>query len=109
MVDFNDMFKELKDLILPLAKDTVEEYKDEAVEDGKAFLSKIKDDLARWITQLEKGEISEDDLKWLVEGKKDLAEMVLLKQKGLAMAKIGKFQKGLFNLVVTTVVSKLGS
>lgn len=109
MVDFNNIIEELKDLILPLAKDTVEEYKDEAVEDAKAFLNKIKDDLARWTTQLENGDISEDDLKWLIEGKKDLAEMVLLKQKGLAMAKIGKFQKGLFNLVVATVVSKLGS
>lgn len=108
MADFNEVFEELKDLIGPLAEDTLGELKDEALEDGKAFINKIKVDLERWSKQLAEGKITADKFKWLINSKKALAEMELLKQKGLAIVKINKFKSGLLNLVITTVANKLG-
>lgn len=108
MPDFNEVFEELKDLLGPLAEDTLGEFKDDALEDGKSFINKIKADLEEWSKQLAEGKITADEFKWLINSKKGLAEMELLKQKGLAIVKIDKFKSGLLNLVITTVASKLG-
>ena len=77
-------------------------YKTAAVKDGKAFLEKSKTDLERWTKMLAKGELTRDDFEWLVVGKKDLAELVALKQKGLAKVALDRFVNGLIDTIVST-------
>jgi hypothetical protein len=79
-----------------------EDFKDEAIEDGEAFLSEAKDDLQRWTKALGNGDLSKDDFEWLVESKKDLFELHALKQKGLTKIKISKFINGVVDLIVNT-------
>jgi hypothetical protein len=102
MAKFDDFKDALEAGIKDLAKKTAKDFADEALNDGKAFLKETEDDLKRWTKLLASGDLSQDDFKWLVQSKKDVAEMVALKQKGLALAKIDSFRQGMLDLVVNT-------
>lgn len=102
MADFNDFLESLKKGLEELIKKNWKEVKDAAEKDGNAFFDKTKEDLKRWTKLLAQGDLSQDDFEWLVVGKKDLAEMEALKQAGLALVRLERFQNALISLVIDT-------
>jgi hypothetical protein len=100
MSNFKKIIEEILKEIESLAEGTFKEHKDKAFKDGKSFLDKIEDDLERFSNLLAKGELKAEEFKWLVRSKKDLAEMALLKQAGLAVVKIDKFKDSLLDLII---------
>lgn len=104
MADFDALFDTLKNGIKELAGDAWAELTDQVEEDSQAYLDKLKTDLARWTKLLAAGDLTADDLKYLVEGKKDLAEMTALKEAGLAAVKVDKLKRDLTNLVIDTTI-----
>ena len=100
MPNFNDYLKSVLDGVKDLAETTLKDFKKEAIKDGKAFLEELKEDLIRWTGLLASGAITRDDFDSLVRGNRDLAEMELLRQRGLAKAKADKFVNGLIELVI---------
>jgi len=102
MPDFDEFLDVLKDEIVDLAKTHLEEARGLAVQDAEAFLDESKDDLKRWTHLMEAGTLSEADVKSLVRGKKDVAEMKALKQAGLAAVEIDRFRNALLDRVVGT-------
>jgi hypothetical protein len=107
MSDFKKIIEEILKEIKSLAEETFKEHKDKAFKDGKAFLNKIEDDLERLSNLLVDGQITLEEFKWLVRAKKDLAEMVLLKQAGLALVKIDKFKDNLLNLIIDSLLKRI--
>jgi hypothetical protein len=106
-IDFNEIFQELKNAVELFAKQKVSDYWKEAVGDADQFFAQTKDQLERWTTRLAKGELTADDFEWLVKGKKDLAEMKLLKQAGVTLIRVDEFKAGLLDVIVKTVVGKI--
>ena len=51
---------------------------------------------------MEAEELTPDDFTWLVQGKRDLAEMEGLKQAGIALARVDRFRSSLLDTVVGT-------
>src|ERR1035437_4189047 len=84
------------------AEEKWNEIKEEAVEDSKQFLTQVKDDVQRWTTLLIEGKLTSDDLAWLIKGKRDLAELLFLKDKGLAKPELDKFFEGLLQTILST-------
>jgi len=107
MSDFKKIIEEILKEIESLAAETFKKHKDEAFKDGKAFLDKTEDDLGRFSKLVIKGEIKAEEFTKLVLAKKDLAEMVLLKQAGLAQVKIDKFKDSLLNLIISSILKKI--
>ena len=104
MVSFEEIWNALKSNVVKYSEDNWKEFKDEAISDGKNFLEKSKDDLKRWSDLLSESKITKDDLEWLLLGKKDLALMEALKEKGLAKKKLESFSKGILETVKTTIL-----
>jgi len=102
MSQFDDFWTMLKNNVANFAKESWNDVKDAALSDGNDFLNKAKEDIKEWTKQLAEKKITADDFGWLLKGKKDLAELVLLKQKGLAKAALDKFTNGLINIVIST-------
>lgn len=103
MAKFEDVLEEVKRGIIEIVTREGTEYIDAAVRDAEAFLKESREELERWLKQLAAGQLSKDELASLVRGKKDLAEMVALKQAGLAAARIDRIRTALINLVITAV------
>ena len=102
MATFDDFLGELKKEIAAYAVASWKRYKDAAISDGNAFVANLEADLETWTSELADGELSQEDFIWLIEGKKDLAELEALKQAGLTEARLEEFVNGLTDLVVTT-------
>lgn len=107
MFDFNTFISSLEDGIKKLASETLGGYKDVAISDSKEFLEKTKADLKKWTEELARGELSQDDFKFLVAGKKDLAELHGLKQAGLTLVKIESFKNGVIDIVVNAAFNAI--
>jgi hypothetical protein len=102
MPDIDVFFDALKDEIADLAETHLEELKDAALQDGRAFLEQTRDDLKRWTRLLEEGKLSRDEFESLVRGQKDLAEMEALKRAGLAAVRAERFRDALLDRIVGT-------
>lgn len=102
MADFDEFYKALEIELLNFADYSWHTYKNAALNDGRVFLIKYKDDLLRWTRMLEKKELTRDDFEWLVMGKKDQIELESLKQKGLAKVALDRFTHGLIDTIVAT-------
>jgi hypothetical protein len=102
MADFSRFLEELTAKLTELAEQQWTAYRDAAISDGTAFVDKIKADLERWSQLLASGALTKDDFAWLVQGKKDLAQLEALEQAGLALARLDQFRADLVNLVVDT-------
>lgn len=102
MARFEEFLKALRDGLKALVADTIQDFSQAATKDGQAFLKKARADLERWTKALARGQLSKADFKWLVQGKKDLAEMEALKQAGLGLVRVDQFRSSLIDLVVGT-------
>jgi len=104
MPTFNDFVTTVKNDLLDFTKENLEEYKDEILKDGNAFVEKTKEDLQRWTEGLASGALSQADFEFLLKGKKDLAQMEALKQLGLSKIRITKITNGIIDVVVGSAV-----
>lgn len=103
MPNFEDFLDTFKSDLIDLTKEFGDDVKDEIIADGKAFAEEARKDLEEWTQKLAAGELSQEDVKWLIQGKKDLAQMEALKQKGLAKAKIDKYRNAMLETVVGSI------
>ena len=104
MANFNDFWEDLKKGLSTLAESGVKDFKDQILTAGNKFLEQSKDDIKLWTEQLAEGQMNKDDFGSLIRGKKDVAEMILLEEKGLAKAQVDKLTSGLLDVVVSTAV-----
>jgi hypothetical protein len=105
MADIEKLLKELKEEGVALAIDTVKEYKDAAKSDAVALLESLEEDIKKWSLMVLNDQLSKSDLEWLVLAKKELIEMVGLKNIGLAKIRIDELKNKLLNLLVTKIFS----
>jgi hypothetical protein len=103
MKTFVDFWIQLITNVESFAEEKFNEIKEEAVEDSKDFLTAVKNDVQRWISLLAEGKLTSDDLLWLIKGKRDLAKLLFLKEKGLTKADLDKFFEGLLETIISTV------
>ena len=104
MVNFDEIFDSIKSGFEDLAKTTLSDLNDVAVEDAYVFLTKTKNDLMNWTEQLAEKKINQTEFELNVRGQKELAECVLLKKAGLAEIEVDKFQTGIMNIIINTVL-----
>jgi hypothetical protein len=104
MSDFDKFWEAVEAGIVDLAKQLGQQYLEAALQDGQNFLKAQQAELRYWIAELASGKLSQDEFEDLVMGQKDLAEMVALKQEGLALVQIDRFVNGVLNLVISTAI-----
>ena len=99
---FDDFWKALASAIGGLAVGALKDYKDSVVADGLAFANSMKSDLQKWTAQLTTGDMTPGDVEFLLKGKRDLATLIALKEKGLAKVALDKFYSDLIQVIAGT-------
>ncbi|GAA5522050.1 hypothetical protein LQ318_09875 [Aliifodinibius salicampi] len=108
MPDFNDFIDQLKNELVNRASKLGDEVKDEFIKDGRTFAEEAEDDLKRWTKLMAEGKLTKEDLKFLVNGKKDLAKMEALKHKGIAKAQLDQYKSSIVDSVITSASEMFG-
>ncbi len=104
MANVDEVIKLVKNGTGELAAKILGGFLSEAESDAVSFLQSAKVDIQKWMIQLAAGELDEEDFRDLLAGEKDLAQLELLRAKGLAQIKLDEFTNGLLELVTTSVV-----
>ena len=102
MADFNQILKDIKDQLGPLAQKNLKEFAGQGKQDAEAFLEQSRAKLEKWVKQLADKEIDEAEFRWLVESEKAAAEMEALRAANAGTVRIEQFRDSVLNLVVKT-------
>lgn len=102
-MDFDIVFKELKEEITALAKDKFDEQSIAIAQDMQEYLAHSKEKLQKWATLFKENKIDKDELIWLLKSQKDLLILKSLQNIGISSISIGHFK----NKIVDTVLSKI--
>lgn len=105
MANVDDVIKLVKMGVGELATKTLGGFLAEAESDAVSFLQSAQVDIQKWMIQLAAGELDGDDFADLLAGEKDLAQLQLLKAKGIAQIKLDEFTNGLLDLVTKSVMA----
>jgi len=103
--DFQTLFDQLKKEVSNVAVTSVQQFKNEAETDAQNLLENLKENLQNWTVQLALGAMTKEDFEFLVMGQKELIQMNLLKQKGMALIDLDKLKISLINQIVKTALS----
>jgi hypothetical protein len=104
MIHFNDFLNTLKKSLGELAKEYGRQYKDAIIKDGTDFVLQTQAKLDEWLQMVVKGQLTKDDLDYLLEGQKDLMQMEALKNAGLALAQKDKLQKAILETIAGSIL-----
>ncbi len=103
LINFSDLFIQLKNAVVELAKGTFKDMAAAAASDGTSLLHIIQSDLENYTQQLADGLIDEDEFRLLLSGDEDLVEMTALTEAGLAAAQADAFKTSVINTIIDTV------
>ncbi len=78
-----------------------------AVKDAKLFIEATKEQMAIWVQQLAKQEITKKNFESLVRGERDLAEMEALRQIGLSKVAIDTFVRGVLDIIINAALGAI--
>jgi len=106
-IDIGSILKSVEDQSKALAEKLFKQYTHRAVSDVRDFLERSKDNLKRWLEDLARGDIGNDEFESLVKGQADVAEMRALKQAGLAAVQIDTFINGVLDIVVSAAFAAI--
>lgn len=100
MSGYDDFVDAVKEGVEGLAERIFKEFKTEAVADTEGFLEQSMQDFERWTGLLGSGVLSEDDFEWLVMGRKDVMDLVRLKELGFSQVRIDRFKNVFLDLLI---------
>lgn len=94
-----DILERCKDAAQTMVRDEAQAF----LSDAAGFLERTKSDFQMWADQYAAGEIDRDDLDWLLDMKRDVAEMQALKREGIAKIRLEQLQNQMFDIVISTI------
>lgn len=102
-MDFDLLFKELKEEITELAKDKFNDQGNAIAQDMQEYVAHSKEKLQKWASLFKAQSIDKDELVWLLKSQKELLLLKSLQNIGVSSISIGHFK----NKIVDTVLSKI--
>jgi hypothetical protein len=103
----SSVWKEIETQAATLAKTLFNGYVTQALADSKSFLEQAQEDIATWLGDLAKGDITQKNFESLVGDEHDLAEMTALKQAGLGKVAIDTFVNGFIQIVINAALGSI--
>jgi len=107
-MDFEKVFKDLKNELMDLVKDKFGEEGQNIKNDISDFFDAAKEKLRRWTEMLASGVITKEEYLLLLKSQKDLVIMKTLHKAGVSNIKLGHFKNNVINLIVSKVVTEIG-
>lgn len=106
-MDFDDVFDQIKDGVVTLAKTAIKSFAEDAKADMEAFLEESKEDLRRYTRMLAAGDIKKIEYEFLVGAKVTNGKLLALSSKGIAKARLSHLRDSLKDLILKTVFAAI--
>ena len=106
-MDFEKLFRQLVEDVTDVIKEKLGEFADEGKADIQIFLEASKENVKRWAGLVATGELTLNDLEWLLKSQKDLLLLTALYQAGVSKITLGRLKNTIIKTIVRTVADFL--
>ncbi len=89
----------------PIIEELLGEFIESARTDAEAFISESWENLAVWLEDLRTGALAKDEFEFLLRGQEQLMRMKLLRQAGVAAARLERFRQAVIDLAIRSALS----
>jgi hypothetical protein len=103
-IDINQLLSSIEGSIASLAGTSLQEYLKAAEADGQTIVDSLKDDLREWTAEVSSGDLTMEDLGFLIKEEQALVEITALKAAGLTEVRIDEFKTGVVNIITGAIV-----
>lgn len=105
----NDQFiEELKSKLKTIITNSYKDIKPELEKDLNTFLETSREKLKRWIFLLSTGDITEEELEWLLKSQLDLVALQALQTTGISKIKLNALKnnilKTIFEIILELII-----
>lgn len=107
-MDFEKLFKDLKNELLSMVKDKFGEEGQSIKNDVSQFFDDSKEKLKRWTGMFANGVITKGEYELLLKSQKDLVVMTALHKAGISKIKLGHFKNAVIKMIVSKVTLLVG-
>lgn len=103
--EFNQLYLQLERDIKHLAFTTEIEYRNEALEDAQDVISKLKNEIEKWVLQLNERNIACYELENLLESKRVEIALIRLNSKGISEERIETFKGDILRFIAKAILN----
>lgn len=103
-MNFDKLFKELKEETLIEAKSQYGKQGKDIIADMEAYLAHSKEKLKKWALLFAQGKIDKEELAWLLQSQKDILILISLEKAGVSKISLGHFKNKVINVVLSKLV-----
>jgi len=107
----DQLIEELKGKLKTIITKSYEENKTELERDLNTFLEASKEKLERWMILFSAGNLTEEELEWLLKSQLDLVALQTLQTTGISKIKLNEIKnnilKVIFNFILEVIIPRI--
>lgn len=104
----NDLLiQELKDKLKVIITKSYKENKTELEKDLNTFLETSKEKLERWMFLFSIGDLTEDELEWLLKSQLDLVTLQALQTTGISKIKLNALKNNIIKMIFKVITEMI--
>lgn len=103
MINFDSFIASFTEELRSALQDYGDEIRDEILKTATVFVTKLKSNIETWSEQMKNGELSKEDLEFLIDARKDQMKLAALRQKGLAQVRLDRLQNTIKNSLIGSI------
>ncbi|PIF30744.1 hypothetical protein CLU81_1191 [Flavobacterium sp. 9] len=101
----NDKFiGELKSKLKTIITNSYKDLKPELEKDLNAFLETSREKLERWFTLSASGDITEEELEWLIKSQLDLVTLQTLQTAGISKIRLNTLKNNIAKIIFKVII-----
>ncbi|TPG41995.1 hypothetical protein [Flavobacterium pectinovorum] len=98
------VLEELKTKLKTIITNSYKDFKPELEKDLNSFLETSKEKLERWMLLFSSGNLTEDELEWLLKSQLDLVTLQALQTAGISKIKLNAIKNNIIKIVFKVIL-----
>jgi hypothetical protein len=106
-MNHNKLIEELKSKLKVSITKSYKDNKSELEKDLNAFLETSKEKLERWMILFSTGELTEEELEWLLKSQLDLMTLQALQSTGISKIKLNAIKNNIIKMIFKVIIDMI--
>ncbi|KQB39456.1 hypothetical protein RC62_1137 [Flavobacterium aquidurense] len=98
------LIEELKSKLKTIITKSYKDNKAELEKDLNEFLEKSKEKLERWMSLFASGNLTEEELEWLLKSQLDLVSLQALQTTGISKIKLNAIKNNILKIIFKVII-----
>lgn len=103
----DQLIEELKNKLKAIITKSYKDNKSELEKDLNTFLETSKEKLERWMILFSIGDLTEDELEWLLKSQLDLVALQALQTTGISKIKLNALKNNIIKMIFKVILDMI--